>query len=939
MNNRHSRTPSDGEGLSFGPGGPSLNLSRATPIKPQLGIPPMALMTQSKESRDQAQAWDISLNRIFQTMQGEDTAKYLNYFKARLEIEETYTRALEKLALPGKVSKNNSSTANNNSGGSGGPAVGGNSGGGVTDPEDIPTTLQLAFDALLETTQQAFLRRRPFTTLIRNLIGALTGLKESQEKQRKIQKETARPVFQLYAETRLSTVPKLKRSYEQKCREVEQVLSMEDSEHLPVRERLKNLANSSGAAGRLVKCRKDMEDADAEYKTAVQSLETYRLHREKCFDTAYKVMQSIVKERSTKCRQCLEAFVVGERDMNTRAASDVDRFSVVVDCIKPAGDMDQLCMSFTKDVNSHPKPVMYENYYTKNVPESVFGTNLSDYARRYRHPIPLVIVKCADAIDRSGLRREGIYRVSGRHAQIMNLKKMFELNEDTVDLTDPTYSEDHASIAAVLKIYLRELPEPLFPFPLNERSIYSANQDPNARLHELKIRLKRLPDCNIDTLQYLIQHLRRIYENVEFNKMSLENLSMIFTPAVFHDFNSAMTAGPQAPTPLHASPEASTSSLMALSFGAQGGATSPSSPSATANWTSYPLSPTDQHQPATVLDRVPQSGLSPSLHGQGSGSAILSTSPSNNGSSMSPTHSTFNTNSSNTVSAAASWTNDLVMSDLILNSHNIFDVLPKLPARTNSMIAADEQVQYQQQLQQQQQRQQLRQMNASMANTNLRVDSSYGNLNNNVPPPTVRQFNNSRKSSSSSIGTIGAPASPIEGGYLKKPEPRYDSLGPHSGGGGGGGGGRQSVRSSDSSEHQSYLPQQQPPYQLPPSPSHISGAAGLMQQNQLYGQFQDVTQAGRSNTPPSPSVRAALAKQRSKSNADLYQQYQHYQQLEQQYQPQTQYRPSPPPQEQHQQSQQQRGLPHQGHRDDMTPSSEPLEFSTSPRQAPSESSA
>ena len=74
-----------------------------------------------------------------------------------------------------------------------------------------------------------------------------------------------------------------------------------------------------------------------------------------------------------------------------------------------------------------------------------------------------------------GLRREGIYRVSGRHAQIMNLKRLFEVNEDAVDLTDPAFSEDCAAIAAVLKIYLRELPEPLFPFPLSERVAYSGN--------------------------------------------------------------------------------------------------------------------------------------------------------------------------------------------------------------------------------------------------------------------------------------------------------------------------------------------------------------------------------------------------------------------------------------------------------------------------------
>lgn len=52
-----------------------------------------------------------------------------------------------------------------------------------------------------------------------------------------------------------------KRAYEQRCREVEQVLAMEDSDHLPVRERLKNLASSTGAAGRLVKCKRDMEEA------------------------------------------------------------------------------------------------------------------------------------------------------------------------------------------------------------------------------------------------------------------------------------------------------------------------------------------------------------------------------------------------------------------------------------------------------------------------------------------------------------------------------------------------------------------------------------------------------------------------------------------------------------------------------------------------------
>lgn len=138
----------------------------------------------------------------------------------------------------------------------------------------------------------------------------------------------------------------MKRSYEQRCRDLDQALAAEDSDHLPVRERLKNLASTSGAAGRLAKSKRDMEDAgkffihrdrwffftpknatfasalkeskhteslrpqggcfsfipinisfyyrlchliDAEYKTAVQSLETFRKKREECFDQAYLV--------------------------------------------------------------------------------------------------------------------------------------------------------------------------------------------------------------------------------------------------------------------------------------------------------------------------------------------------------------------------------------------------------------------------------------------------------------------------------------------------------------------------------------------------------------------------------------------------------------------------------------------------------------------------
>ncbi|KAG0293937.1 hypothetical protein BGZ98_001970, partial [Dissophora globulifera] len=672
------------------------------------------------------------------------------------------------------------------------------------------------------------------------------------------------------------------------------------SDHLPVRERLKNLTSSTGAAGRLVKCKRDMEDADNEYKTAVQTLEVYRMQRERYFDGSFQTMQNMVKERGAKCRQCLEAYVVGERDLISGAKEGIDHLSVAVDCIKPAGDMEQISLSFTKDINSHPKPVLYENYYQKILPEGVFGTSLPDYVRKYRHPIPLVMIKCIEAVDRAGLRREGIYRVSGRHAQIMNLKKQFDVNEEAVDLTDPAYSEDSASIASLLKVYLRELPEPLFPFSLNERIAYSATPDTNMRLYELKGRLKRLPDCNIDTLQFLIQHLRRIHEHVDYNKMTLDNLSMIFTPAIFHDFNTAVTAGPQGQP-------GSDSVATSLSFASQttavsaSGASSPglnmapwSDPKAQQQTGAVASSPQHQfptyaHQnlsfgfnnsgppsPMGMPDTQPGHMSTPYPGGSNNGTPGVGSKanpgpitasntgtvpgtvgPSQTSQSASPTVPHFSP-PTNTVSAAASWSNDLVLADLILNSDTIFNVLPKLPARTDSMLVSEDQA-----------------LAASMANIGI------GNGNNASTYTPSGPFNNSRKSSGSSAYG-GVPSSPTEGTTALRP--RIDSLGPNSSG--------RAISAHNGSVAMN-------------SPTHVQGRDTMDQQYQLQQQQQQQQQY-QQPYQQQPYQQQQQQQQPYQQQQQPYQQQQQHwqQQQQQQYQQQQQQ-----PYQQQQQQQQQYQMP------------------------------
>ncbi|PIN96869.1 hypothetical protein AB205_0124250 [Aquarana catesbeiana] len=124
---------------------------------------------------------------------------------------------------------------------------------------------------------------------------------------------------------------------------------------------------------------------------------------------------------------------------------------------------------------------------------------------------------------------EGIYRVNGAKSRVEKLCQAFENGKDLVELSD-LYAHD---ISNVLKLYLRQLPEPLILFRLyneliglakeSQRAIdevdYKAGSPPLKRQPSgvelnrviLKIRdlLKQLPLPNYNTLQFLVGHLHR----------------------------------------------------------------------------------------------------------------------------------------------------------------------------------------------------------------------------------------------------------------------------------------------------------------------------------------------------------------------------------------------------------------------------------------------
>lgn len=105
----------------------------------------------------------------------------------------------------------------------------------------------------------------------------------------------------------------------------------------------------------------------------------------------------------------------------------------------------------------------------------LFGISLTEYAQQFKRSPPLLVTKCIEAIERQGgLEREGIYRIPGKQSNIEKLKHCFEKDEESVVLGQDDVPDDVASVGTVLKLFLRDLASPLFPFSLSDRITYSS---------------------------------------------------------------------------------------------------------------------------------------------------------------------------------------------------------------------------------------------------------------------------------------------------------------------------------------------------------------------------------------------------------------------------------------------------------------------------------
>uniref|UniRef100_A0A3Q3LDS5 BCR activator of RhoGEF and GTPase n=1 Tax=Mastacembelus armatus TaxID=205130 RepID=A0A3Q3LDS5_9TELE len=181
-------------------------------------------------------------------------------------------------------------------------------------------------------------------------------------------------------------------------------------------------------------------------------------------------------------------------------------------------------------------------------PMGVFGIKISTVTKRERSKVPYIVRQCLEEIERRGMEEVGIYRVSGVATDIQALKTAFDTNNKDVSVM---MSEmDVNAIAGTLKLYFRELPEPLFTDELYPNFAGGITLSDSVAKESCMLNLLlSLPEPNLVTFLFLLDHLKRVAEKESVNKMSLHNLATVFGPTLLRpaEKDSKIPANPTQP--------------------------------------------------------------------------------------------------------------------------------------------------------------------------------------------------------------------------------------------------------------------------------------------------------------------------------------------------------------------------------------------------------
>ena len=208
----------------------------------------------------------------------------------------------------------------------------------------------------------------------------------------------------------------------------------------------------------------------------------------------------------------------------------------------------------------------------------LFGIEIDDLdltsvkIRNVEYKIPLFIKEGVEYLEKSAMDVEGLFRISGSKSRLVIIKSHLDEGYsllDSIQLEEGNINISENEVASLIKLFLSSLPNPLFPYDLyddflqvpslfdpsqaillpsslhkeknknnnNNNNDNNHNNKNNNIAYSIPQREKyksmlnrKMGRRNRDLLYYLFHFLVKVAENAEKNKMTVENLSIVFAP-------------------------------------------------------------------------------------------------------------------------------------------------------------------------------------------------------------------------------------------------------------------------------------------------------------------------------------------------------------------------------------------------------------------------
>ncbi|KAJ2499995.1 Rho-type gtpase-activating protein [Coemansia sp. RSA 1972] len=174
--------------------------------------------------------------------------------------------------------------------------------------------------------------------------------------------------------------------------------------------------------------------------------------------------------------------------------------------------------------------------------DAMFGRPLIEQAEIEGCNVPWVVRACVEFIETQGLTMEGVYRRSGSTMDIREVQSQVarigvatngRFDDSSAVVADPDM--DVPSVTSVLKQYFRDLPDPLMTMGTYQMWVDAANvSDVSERISVYRTISSSMPVAHSSTLQFMMQHLKRVANNQSTNKMTTNNLAVVFAPNILH---------------------------------------------------------------------------------------------------------------------------------------------------------------------------------------------------------------------------------------------------------------------------------------------------------------------------------------------------------------------------------------------------------------------